>query len=68
MKQFLSSLPLELRPIAQDQRDVAEQQWKAPRLAPTNQKPCDHGLFSDDSKQTDLVDMARRLHAKGWRR
>lgn len=27
---------------------------------PFDQKPCDIGLFSDDAKQSDLVDLARR--------
>lgn len=48
-----------LNPIATDQKTVAERQWLKPALAPKPQKPCDHGLFSDDAKQIDLLDLTR---------
>jgi hypothetical protein len=47
-------LPALLNPLAADQRALAERLWSAPVLAPAPQKPCDVGLFSDDSKQGDL--------------
>lgn len=46
-----------LNPLSQDQRVVAERQWAKPKLAPKPQQPCDHGLFSDDANQLDLVEM-----------
>lgn len=39
---------------AANEKTVAERQWSKPKLAPKPQQPCDVGLFSDDSKQTDL--------------
>ena len=44
-----------LNEVAKDQKTVAERKWQAGKLAPVAQKPCDHGLFSDDAKQTDLI-------------
>lgn len=40
---------------ATDQKTVAERQWQKSRLAPVPQKPCDHGLFSDEKDQLDLI-------------
>ena len=40
---------------ASNEKTVAERQWQAGKLAPVAQKPCDHGLFSDDAKQIDLI-------------
>jgi hypothetical protein len=37
-----------------DEKTVAERQWRKPLLPAAEQKPCDVGLFSDDSKQGDL--------------
>jgi hypothetical protein len=38
------------------------QRWADAPLRPrVPQEACDHGLFSDESAQTDLVDMARRI-------
>lgn len=48
---------LPLNPIASDQKTGAERKWQAPKLAPKPQKPCDHGLFSDECDQLDLVEM-----------
>jgi len=42
------------RRLATDQKTIAERKWRAPTVAPAEQKPCDVGLFSDDAKQTDL--------------
>ncbi len=41
----------------QDQRIWAEREWQRGKLANKPQKPCDHGLFSDDGNQLDLVEM-----------
>lgn len=48
---------LALNRLASDQRTIAERKWRAPSQAPKPQKPCDHGLFSDDAAQLDLVEM-----------
>jgi len=46
-----------LNPLATDQRVVAERKWRS-RLRPkAEQLPCDHGLFSDEMDQLDLVEM-----------
>jgi hypothetical protein len=42
------------RRLADDERVVAERKWRAPSLAKAEQKPCDHGLFSDEHKQGSL--------------
>jgi len=48
---------LPLKPLAQDQRTLAERQWNA-GLKPTKpQLPADVGLFGDDHLQLDLVEM-----------
>lgn len=39
---------------ASNEKTVAERQWQGRKLAPAPQKPCDHGLFSDDSRQSEL--------------
>lgn len=44
---------------ATDQRVVAERQWRAPTKARKAQLPCDHGLFSDEADQLDLVSLFR---------
>ena len=46
-----------LSPLSRDQKTIAERQWQQRKLAPAPQKPCDHGLFSDDADQLDLVEM-----------
>jgi hypothetical protein len=43
-----------LNPRNVDEKTVAERKWQAPKKAPADQKPCDVGLFSDDSKQREL--------------
>jgi hypothetical protein len=43
-----------LNPRNVDERTVAERKWQAPLKAPAEQKACDVGLFSDDSKQQEL--------------
>lgn len=45
---------------ATDQRDLAERKWKARTIAAKPQQPCDHGLFSDQHLQSDLVTLARK--------
>jgi hypothetical protein len=47
-----TSIPL--NPRAQDEKTVADRKWSAPLKPPVAQKPCDTGLFSDDSKQTEM--------------
>ena len=48
------------RPLAIDQAEIARRTAIAPLKPKTAQRPCDFGLFSDDAKQTDLVDLARK--------
>lgn len=43
--------------IAADQKIVAERKWLKPCTATKPQKACDHGLFSDEAAQLDLVEM-----------
>lgn len=43
-----------------DAVSFAKRKAAAPLKPAKPQEPCDIGLFSDDSLQTDLVDMARR--------
>jgi hypothetical protein len=49
-----------VNPLAKDQAELARRQAAAPLKPPAPQRPCDVGLFSDESQQLDLVDMARR--------
>lgn len=43
-----------------DQAEIARRKAAMP-LKPTKpQAACDHGLFSDEAAQSDLVDMARK--------
>jgi hypothetical protein len=42
------------------QRELAERRARNPLRPNVAQKPCDVGLFSDESAQLDLVDLARR--------
>jgi hypothetical protein len=42
---------------ATDEKTIAERQWQGRKLAPAPQRPCDHGLFSDEANQLDLVEM-----------
>lgn len=37
--------------------------WHAMRNNPQKQKPCDVGLFSDDMRQSDLLDAIRSQNA-----
>lgn len=37
-----------------DEKTVAERKWQAPLKPRAEQKACDLGLFSDDSKQEEL--------------
>lgn len=43
------------------QRELAERRARAPLKPAKPQKACDVGLFSDESAQVDLVDVARKL-------
>lgn len=51
---FLGAPLIPLPPKAADEKRVAERKWQEPAKAPAPQRPCDIGLFSDDSKQGDL--------------
>jgi hypothetical protein len=50
--------PLDLlNPLARDQASLAQRKADAPMLAPKPQSACDLGLFSDDARQADMLDM-----------
>jgi hypothetical protein len=49
-----SMTALGLNPRAVDEKTVAERKWTAPLKPKAEQRACDLGLFSDDSKQTEL--------------
>ena len=49
--------PLGLKPLSVDQKTVAERKWQAGIKPGKPQIACDHGLFSDDALQLDLVEM-----------
>jgi hypothetical protein len=42
------------------QRALAERRAALPLKPKADQRPCDIGLFSDESAQLDLVDLARK--------
>lgn len=40
-----------------DRKALAERKWRGRTLAPKPRLPCDHGLFSDEAQQIDLIEM-----------
>jgi hypothetical protein len=46
--------------VPDDVKGATQRKADARLLAPKPQKACDVGLFSDDERQLDLVDMTRR--------
>jgi hypothetical protein len=48
---------LPLSPLAQDQKTLAERRWRSVSRPSAPQLPCDHGLFSDEALQLDLIEM-----------
>ena len=48
-----------LKPLAEDQKTLAERRWRAASKPRVEQRPCDVGLFGDDAKQTDLIDLLK---------
>ena len=46
--------------LGRDQATLAQRKANAPLLARVAQAPCDVGLFSDDSAQSDLIERVRR--------
>jgi hypothetical protein len=48
-------IPLNRR--ATDEKTVAERKWQAGLKPRKPQLPADHGLFSDEANQLDLVEM-----------
>ena len=46
-----------LNRLATDQKTIAERKWSAPLKPKCEQIPCDHGLFSDEMDQLDLIEM-----------
>lgn len=58
---FAGMTPLGItHPLRVDQTEIARRKAATPLKPKTPQSPCDFGLFSDDAKQIDLVDLARR--------
>jgi hypothetical protein len=45
-----------LNSLEQDRAEIARRKARAPMKPSKPQSSCDIGLFSDDSKQTDLVE------------
>jgi hypothetical protein len=43
--------------LSRDQAALAQRKANAPLMAPKPQIPCDHGLFSDEANQLDLIEM-----------
>jgi hypothetical protein len=50
----IPAMPGLCNPRSVDEKVIAERKWQTPTKAPAEQKPCDVGLFSDDSKQEEL--------------
>jgi hypothetical protein len=44
-------------PLARDQAALAQRKANSPLMAAKPQIPCDHGLFSDEANQLDLIEM-----------
>lgn len=53
----LHGVMIPLNRLATDQRTVAERKWHEGAKPSKPQKPCDHGLFSNDAAQLDLIEM-----------
>ena len=60
MKDREETLPI-FRRRADDERIVAEREWKAGLKATKPQEPCDHGLFGDEARQLDLPAFGGRV-------
>lgn len=54
---------LSLQSCGPDERGLIGRRLRAPLKAKKEQRPCDFGLFSDESTQVDLVDLTRRTQA-----
>jgi hypothetical protein len=52
-----SMTALGLKPRSVDEKTVAERKWLAGLKPSKPQVACDHGLFSDEASQLDLVEM-----------
>ena len=46
---------LKLNRLATDQKTVAERKWRSALKPKREQIPCDHGLFSDECAQLDML-------------
>jgi hypothetical protein len=51
------ALELGLLPRSVDERTLAQRKWLASLRPTAPQAACDHGLFSDEAAQLDLVEM-----------
>ncbi len=51
------SVLIPLPTLAADQKTLAERKWREGFKPSYPQKPCDHGLFSDDAAQLDLIEI-----------
>lgn len=60
VKSNVVAFPGVTRPLQTDQAEIARRKTLAPLKPKTAQRPMDLGLFSDDARQTDLVDLARK--------
>ncbi len=50
----MTPLGLKMPAKATDEKTIADRKWSAPLKPKAEQKACDLGLFSDDSKQSEL--------------
>jgi len=46
-----------LNRLATDQKTIAERKWRSALKPKREQIPCDHGLFSDEMDQLELIEM-----------
>lgn len=51
------ALELGLLPRSVDERTLAQRKWQTSLRPQAPQAACDHGLFSDEALQLDLVEM-----------
>ena len=52
-----TDLSMVKRPISQDLAELAQRKADSPLKPSKSQLPADHGLFSDESSQLDLIEM-----------
>jgi hypothetical protein len=56
----MDTLPV-FRRRADDERIMAEREWKAGLKPAKPQEPCDHGLFGDEARQLALTELVAEV-------